>query len=142
MKGGNPPCPCGSGARYGACCRRFHRGDEPPDPVSLMRSRFAAFALGESAYLRRTLDPEHPDAAAPAGAPDRSLKYARLRVLDHDADRVLFHAEIYRAGKECSFAELSRFRNHAGAWRYVSGQLRPMRADDPELEGLTLRSFA
>ena len=55
-KAGGSGCPCGSGRAYGACCGRFHGGEEPPDAEALMRSRFAAFARGEYEYLWRTLD--------------------------------------------------------------------------------------
>src|SRR4051812_39885875 len=91
MKGTNPRCPCGSNERYSACCRPFHRGDEPPDPVRLMRSRYSAFALGEVDYLLRTLDPDHPDRQRPEAEALAELrrarsgvKYVGLRILDHD----------------------------------------------------------
>jgi len=63
-----PPraCPCWSGRTYDACCAPYHRGErEAPDPVSLMRSRYAAFALGEAEYLVRTLAEGHPDQGLP-----------------------------------------------------------------------------
>lgn len=150
----NPPCPCGSGERYGACCRRYHRGEEPPDAPTLMRSRFAAFALGEVDYLWRTLHSKHPDRA---GTPEafvaelrrnrQSMKYVRLRVLDHDelpeaqTARVLFHAELYERGKERSFLELSTFEAEEGHWRYLSGEGSSLPAKAPELNGMKIRSF-
>src|SRR5438067_971799 len=57
-----PPrlCPCTSGNRYAECCARYHRlVREPPDAVALMRSRYAAFASKEIAYLWRTLHRDH-----------------------------------------------------------------------------------
>lgn len=155
MKGQNPECPCGSGQRYRACCRRFHEGDEPEDAVALMRSRYAAYALGEVGYLWRTLDPEHPDRSRPEGEVIRELRafsqatrFARLRVLDHDEGeagepaRVLFHAELYQSGKERSFAELSLFRRREDGWRYHSGETRAMRASDPRLESLRIAEWS
>lgn len=151
MKGSNPPCPCGSGLKYGACCRPFHQGAEPPDPVRLMRSRFSAFALGQMDYLWRTLHPEHPDRSRPEAewradlrAHGQGLKFVRLRILDHDlaADgatgRVLFHAEIFERGKEQSFLERSTFARTPEGWRYLSGEARALRANAPELTTLTL----
>ena len=56
-------CPCHSGRAYDACCGPCHRGArEAEDAVDLMRSRYAAFALGDAAYLWRTLHAEHEDA--------------------------------------------------------------------------------
>ncbi len=137
MKGQNPDCPCGSGARYTACCKRFHRGDEPADAVTLMRSRFSAYALGEAEYLWRTLHPEHPDRQDAGGEPAylasvrasrRTMRFVRLRVLDHDETRVLFHAEIYEGGREKSFMERSQFKRDERGWRYLSGEPRELKA--------------
>lgn len=119
-----------------------------------MRSRFSAFALGEVAYLYRTLDPEHPDRQKPeAGAladlrrARQGVRYARLRVLEEEPSdgrataRVLFHAELYQAGKEHSFAEASVFVRREDGWRYHSGEARPLRASDPSLGDLRLAAF-
>ncbi|MDQ3263423.1 MAG: YchJ family metal-binding protein [Myxococcota bacterium] len=155
MKGNNPECPCGSQKRYSECCRPFHRGEEAPDPERLMRSRYAAFSLGEVSYLVRTLDPDHPDAARPeavVAAEIRALRtkvrYARLQILEAPVPsegasegQVLFFAELYEKGKEVSFAELSTFRRHGASWRYHSGTLRAMRASDPGLAALRIEGF-
>lgn len=47
-------CPCGSGLLLSECCGRYHNGVAAPDAVSLMRSRYSAFALGLEAYLLAT----------------------------------------------------------------------------------------
>jgi SEC-C motif-containing protein len=47
-------CPCGLGGPYDECCGRFHQGGNAPTAELLMRSRYAAFALGDRAYLLRT----------------------------------------------------------------------------------------
>lgn len=38
------PCPCFSGKPYGECCKPFHDGEKKPQPVEVMRARYAAFA--------------------------------------------------------------------------------------------------
>lgn len=142
-------CACGSGRKYKACCRPFHDGGEPPDPESLMRSRFSAFAVGDGAYLWRTLHSAHPDRAREEGEFvsnlrrwRQALRFVRLRVLEAHGDQVLFHAEIYERGKEQSFLELSTFERDAQApgapWRYLRGKLRVMKAGDRSLEGMTI----
>lgn len=121
-----------------------------------MRSRYAAYALGEVAYLVRTLHPEHPDRARPDEVllselrrSRQGLRFARLRVLDHDlapdgqAGRVLFHAELHQSGAECSFLERSHFaRTPEGGWRYQSGETQPLPARTPGLDALTLTTAA
>ncbi len=128
-------CPCGRAAAYAACCEPFHRGAEAPDAERLMRSRYAAFALGEVAYLHRTLHPDHPEAATdPRAYAERlraHLKRARYRGLEvrdargPDADGVswvLFRVDAMHAGKDAGFAELSCFAVHDGGHRYVGGR--------------------
>lgn len=129
------PCPCCSGATYGACCRRYHAGAEPETATRLMRSRYAAFALGDAPYIVRTLDDGHPDRAMDQGALLAAVrdtcsrcKFPGLRVLDEDGAgdtaRVLFHARVFEKGTDRSFVELSDFRRRDGAWRYVGGEMR------------------
>jgi SEC-C motif-containing protein len=138
-------CPCGSGAPYRACCRRFHEGAEPADPSELVRSRFSAFALGHGAYLFRTLHPDHPLRARPEAEVIRELSRAKneLRYLGltiHDArteaanGEVLFTARVFAKGRDRSFVELSRFERSGDGWRYLDGTLWPAR----ELEGAEL----
>lgn len=38
------PCPCFSGNPYGDCCKPFHDGKKSPQPVQVMRARYAAYA--------------------------------------------------------------------------------------------------
>ncbi len=134
-----PPCPCGSGRPYAACCERFHAGAEPPDAESLMRSRFAAFARNELPYLFRTLHPDHDDHAQgeaawirSAAASAKHARYDSLAILDRDgpdADgiaRVLFHVTMRWSGRDASFAELSSFAHDGTGWRYVGGVTRRM----------------
>lgn len=131
-------CPCKSGARYAACCAPFHRGDRTPDtPEALMRSRFAAFALGLGAYLVDTLAADHEDRALPRDALALELgrvkdqkRFLDLRIVSTSAagDRgeVLFHARVFERGQDRSFAELSSFvREGDGAWRYARGVVVP-----------------
>jgi SEC-C motif-containing protein len=137
------PCPCKSGRPYGECCRPFHRGDEPPDPERLVRSRFSAFALGDGAYLLRTLHPAHPLRARDRAAVVRELSRAKekVRYLDltiHDVQvegergRVLFTARVFERGQDRSFVELSDFERAGGGWRYRDGLTSPRSALDTE----------
>jgi SEC-C motif-containing protein len=132
-------CPCGSGIDYRACCRPFHQGGEPADPAALVRSRFSAFALGEAAYLWRTLHPDHPFRARPEpdvlrelGRARRELRYRALSVHDVELEdrraRVLFTARVFEKGRDRSFVELSRFERTDEGWRYLDGALRPAAA--------------
>jgi len=115
----------------------LHRGErEASSPEELMRSRYAAFALGLCEYLLRTLSADHPDRRLSEAAFVQELRRAHerqrflgLRVIrasvDGDEGEVLFHARIFEKGVDRSFAELSRFVREVGAWRYASGAVIP-----------------
>lgn len=131
-------CPCHSGLRYTACCAPFHKGTaEAPTPDALMRSRYAAFALGLGDYLARTLASTHPDRATPLDHLARELSRARqgqrfvsLRIVstsvEGDTGEVLFVAGIFERGRDRSFAERSAFVREGGGWRYASGEIVPV----------------
>lgn len=101
-----------------------------------MRSRFAAFALGDGEYLWRTLHSAHPLRAKPRDEVVRDLsrarqklRYQRLAVHEHREDgeraQVLFTAHVFERGKDRSFAEVSDFERVDGAWRYRDGLAGP-----------------
>jgi len=130
-------CPCFSGLRYTACCAPLHRGErEAATPEALMRSRYAAFALGLGVYLVQTLTADHPDRALDEVALARELSKARqrqrflgLRIeeasTDGDRGMVVFFARVFERGEDCSFTERSAFRREDGMWRYEGGEIAP-----------------
>lgn len=115
-----------------------------------MRSRFAAFAIGDAQYLWRTLHPDHEDRAR--GAVDkndalrrwrgasRALKYMRLTILDARDARVLFLAAVFEKGRDRSFVELSTFAHDGAGWRYLAGEARDVQ-DASEAAGLTIDAW-
>jgi SEC-C motif-containing protein len=151
-------CPCTSGRAYADCCAPYHRGErEAPTPEALMRSRFAAFARADAAYLWRTLHPDHEDRARADRTRSESARtesealrelrdgarahrYMRLAVLEARGDRVLFLASVFQKGRDVSFVELSRFAHDGVGWRYLSGVERAAgEVDDPKR--LTIDAF-
>ena len=54
---GSAACPCGGG-EYGSCCAPFLCRERWPETAEqLMRSRYTAFAVGDSEHLLRTWHP-------------------------------------------------------------------------------------
>lgn len=130
--GPNEPCPCHSGAKYKRCCGPFHGGAPPPTPEALMRSRYAAYALGLVDYVLDTTDATSPHANPDRGAWSRDVAafasrttFSGLELLGSGADGdegwVKFRAVLEQAGKDASFTEHSTFVRRDGRWRYVSG---------------------
>ncbi|WP_285241961.1 YchJ family protein [Pseudarthrobacter sp. MEB009] len=125
---GNANCRCLSGEQYGHCCGRFHSGASVAATVEqLMRSRYTAFALLDSEYLRRTWHPR----TAPADLElDPDLQWRRLDIvstarggpLDTEGT-VEFKAYFRQDGERGILHETSRFVREDGRWLYVDGQL-------------------
>jgi len=119
--GGVPePCPCDLPATYDACCGRFHRGEAAaPTAELLMRSRYAAFAVGDADYLRATWEPSTRPGRVDLDPDDR---WTRLEVLAttggglfDTTGSVAFRAH-HRDGV---VAEDSAFRRADGRWFYL-----------------------
>ncbi|WP_437677659.1 YchJ family protein [Sorangium sp. So ce131] len=148
------PCPCGSGRSYRECCAPYHLGDrEAPDAVSLMRSRYAAFAVGDAAYLWNTLHMGHTDRGRDRDEVVRELKatihqhrYRGLKILDSresgSTASVLFLAKIFEEGADRSFVELSDFLHDGEGWRYLHGVALPRARVGAAPEGLTILTFS
>lgn len=130
----NDPCPCCSKKRYQACCQPWHKGKPAPTPDALMRSRFAAYALGKVSYIIRTTHPQSPHAQINQKAWRQDLKsfccqtdFLGLQILQiseiqEDVGWVTFRAILMQAGRDASFTEKSRFERLNGRWLYHSGE--------------------
>ncbi|HMA08340.1 MAG TPA: YchJ family metal-binding protein [Ramlibacter sp.] len=133
-KPGGDACPCGRpGDRHGPltysqCCGRYLDGGVPaPDAVSLMRSRYTAYARGDEAYVLATW---HASTRPAQGKSEPGTKWLGLEVRDQrelDAD----HAEVEfvartrpASGSAVRLHERSRFVREGGRWYYVSGDIR------------------
>ena len=114
-------CPCGTGATYDACCGRLHRGAaQAQTPEELMRSRYAAFAVGDLDHVFRTW---HPRTRPSEIEPDPGLTWTGLRVLEAGDAEVAFVASYLRDGVPGERRERSRFARRAGRWVYVDGTI-------------------
>ncbi|MBL8955820.1 MAG: SEC-C domain-containing protein [Myxococcaceae bacterium] len=109
-------CACGLERPYEACCGRLHAGALASTPEELMRSRYTAFAKGLWPYLAETQ-------VAPL-EPGPTLAWVGLTVHEAKGDEVEFTARYVEGGREVSLTERSRFEQHDGRWRYVTGRSR------------------
>ncbi len=118
------PCPCGLDAAYADCCGVFHRGEgTAPTAERLMRSRYAAFAVGDAAYLLATW---HPDTRPARLDLDARTRWTGLEVQAttdggafHREGTVTFRAHYREGGREAVVEEHSTFTRVDGAWMYV-----------------------
>ncbi|NKQ35744.1 MAG: hypothetical protein HF973_09035 [Chloroflexi bacterium] len=119
-------CPCTSGQPYHTCCQPYHKGRIPPTAVALMRSRYAAYALGKIGYILKTEQ-------LPANQPDRrkaikqfcqntdfiGLQILAEETLAADQATVTFRAIMAQHGQDASFTERSLFAKRDGRWLYI-----------------------
>lgn len=119
------PCPCGLAATYAECCGALHRGERvAATPEELMRSRYTAFAVGDSGYLLRTWSPDQRPRTL---ALDPHVRWVGLEVSAtsgggpfHVDGTVEFCAHYLRDGEPGEQRERSRFVRTDGRWLYHS----------------------
>ena len=87
-----------------------------------MRSRYAAYAVGDTDYVFRTW---HPRTRPDDLAPDPALTWTGLTVEAAGEDWVEFVAAYERNGRTGEMREHSVFERRGGRWVYVGA------ADDP-----------
>lgn len=122
-----PPCPCGSTLDLSACCGRYHAGEPAPTAEALMRSRYAAYALGRLDYIAATCA-----GPAAAGFDVKEAEQSQLgtrwlgleivrsrkgREADDDGT-VSFIARYSHNGTAGALEETSTFRRIDGRWFY------------------------
>jgi len=122
-------CPCGSGARYEACCARFHRQEAVPATAEeLMRSRYSAFVKSAVDYLEATLHPDQRadfDLAATADWCHRTIwlglevNSRRQGGINDRTGNVTFTARFLVGTEVQVYRETSFFRRLDGRWYYV-----------------------
>jgi len=117
-------CPCGSGRAYASCCAPLHHGErEAETAVELMRSRYAAYAVGDEAYLLRTWHPRTRPAdlgLGRAGTP-RWLGLSILATADGNEGDSVGEVEFEARHVGGVMRERSAFTRRAGHWVYVDG---------------------
>ncbi|MEE3064002.1 MAG: YchJ family metal-binding protein [Actinomycetota bacterium] len=119
-----PPCPCGRGDGYRACCGPLHAGEsQARSAEELMRSRYSAFSYRDAAYLFRTW---HPRTRPAEVIVDPGITWTGLEVIDtvaggpdDDRGEVEFIALFESGGCAERLHERSRFERRAGRWFYV-----------------------
>jgi len=56
----NSKCPCGSGKKYKECCGRWHKLGSAPNALLLMKSRYSAYAVGNTEFIIKTTHKDSP----------------------------------------------------------------------------------
>jgi SEC-C motif-containing protein len=123
--GDQAACPCGSGELFGGCCAPLLRGAPAASAERLMRSRYAAFVVGDSRHLHHTW---HPGTRPETLELDPALRWTGLEILvvvggieGDTRGAVEFRARWRDATGTGELHERSRFVNQSGRWWYLDG---------------------
>jgi SEC-C motif domain protein len=118
-------CPCYSGKPYSDCCEPYHKGALPENALLLMRSRYAAYALGLADYIMKTTAHTSPTDQWRQSIADfsSSTNFWGLEILSYteagDRAVVKFAALLKQGDKDTSFTENSQFVKEGGRWLYI-----------------------
>lgn len=128
MSPGDRPCPCGTGERYGDCCAPLHDNRvQAGTAEQLMRSRYAAYALGRLDHVYRTWHPRtRPDDLAPTPGTRWTGLTVRATEAGQPSDDegvVEFDAAYRTESGPGVLHERSRFAWRAGRWYYLDGDV-------------------
>jgi len=118
-------CPCDSGLSYHDCCQAYHQGQPAPNALTLMRSRYSAYALLLADYLLATWHPDSRPSSLDLSQ-DPAIKWLglaiKLALPEHDNQAsVEFVARYKIAGKAYRLHERSQFIKLDQRWYYLSG---------------------
>lgn len=133
-KQGGVACPCGGsapGASYAACCQPYIDGIAvAPTAEHLMRSRYTAYAMGNTAYVLSTwhASTRPPELVLEAADTPHAVRWLGLAVHSHTQltdvqAQVLFTARYREGGRAHRLREHSRFIRESGRWFYVDGDV-------------------
>lgn len=136
-------CPCGSDRPYAQCCQPLHQGSTFAQTAEqLMRSRYSAFALGLTDYIKNTTLPAQQPFLDMAGIEQwaASCRFTALEILSTEAGqsgdasgKVEFIAQFYLENVKDLQAhhELSSFKQCQKRWYFIDPNVNksPQRND-------------
>ena len=120
-------CYCGSNLIYEKCCQPYIYGDQYPETAEqLMRSRYAAYATYNAAYLEETMAGPAREKAAGKIPPH---SWVELKILsttqgtaNDESGAVEFKASFEDDGMIYTMHELSQFEKINHRWFYIDGK--------------------
>ncbi len=126
----NAPCPCGSGSKYKKCCYRYHKGASAPDALTLMKSRYSAYAVGNADYIIKTTHPDNSDYTKDILSWRASIRefsdhtvFEGLRILAYDTGEEVAFVTFEARLSSGLLKEKSHFLKASGRWLYVDGEV-------------------
>ncbi|MBJ7220732.1 MULTISPECIES: YchJ family protein [unclassified Brenneria] len=126
-------CPCSRGLPYDSCCQPYHADTmTAADPVTLMRSRYAAYVKCDVDYLIATWHPSHQAEKWRASVTEscQETRWLGLNILATFPGKTPDESYVEFAARYTSAAnpqqaglmrERSRFLRYHDRWYYMDG---------------------
>lgn len=119
-------CPCNSNLSYGSCCQLLHNNKVTHSAEQLMRSRYAAFYMGNIEYLINTIHPSKRqiDDEAVLRQTIEQTSWLGLKIIEHkttDVDATVEFVAFYEDKPIGQLHERSQFLKKDNYWFYVDG---------------------
>lgn len=125
-------CPCDLKKEYLQCCGRYHNGLNPENALSLMRSRYSAYALHNASYIIKTTHPQNPvfkknhkKWLEEILQFSKTTSFLGLKIISFSEEisiaYVLFEASLNQNENNFILREKSLFEKIDGIWLYKEG---------------------
>lgn len=127
-------CTCGSGRNFDDCCGPILAGTPAATAEALLRSRYTAFASGNTDYLVETLTSdirgEFDQIEAESTAAEAKWQKLEIRSItgggvNDETGVIEFVADFSLRGEQRIHHEVSQFRREGGRWLCAGGQMNP-----------------
>ncbi len=127
----NSPCPCGSGKKYKKCCQAYHLGKIPQDALTVMKSRYSAYATNNIDYIIKTTHPKNPiyqqDKISWREDIEEFCKnntFNKLTIISYDFSKNRAYVEFIADLKTHILHEISEFYKESEIWLYINGIIK------------------
>ncbi len=127
----NSPCPCGSQRKYKRCCQKYHKGAQPKDALTLMKSRYSAYVVADAKYIINTTHPDNPEFQDDKKSWQKSIEnfsrensFLGLEILSFKEEENYAFVTFKAFFADGELYEKSRFVKNGALWLYLNGEIK------------------
>ena len=125
------PCPCGSQMKYKLCCQKYHKGAHAKDALTLMKSRYSAYAASEANYIIKTTHPRNLEFQDDKKNWRKNIEnfcqqnnFLGLEILSYESQNLYAFVTFKASLSSGELYEKSRFVKFGASWLYLDGEFK------------------
>ncbi len=125
------PCPCGSQTKYKLCCQKYHKGAQAKDALTLMKSRYSAYVVGEARYIIKTTHPDNPEFQDDKKTWQKSIEnfcqensFLGLEIVSFEEESAYAFVTFKAYFVDGELYEKSKFVKNGAFWLYLDGEFK------------------